>query len=421
MLYDYQQTAVTYAQRHKWVLIGDEQGLGKTLEAIMSVKDITGIKVIVCPSMLKLTWKREIEKWVPEATIEVVLTGKHNYPIHDMGDIWFIISYDMLKHFPKLPQAVIMDESHYIKNLGAKRTKVCHDFCFKHLPEMVILLSGTPIKNSVIEFYSPLKLLSYCPTKSNGDRVEEKSQYAFNVRFSNSSTRIIYAHGRQIEIKEFKGVRNVDKLKQYLRGKYIRRLSENVLDLPEIIDKEIMVSEGEGSTKLWDAYKSHETGEKSVHFSALKIESALSKVNHTTQMALSLLEQGEPCVIFTDHIAPLEQMMGLLYKKCRVEDIQGSTTTLARDKKVQDFQAGKLDILVCTIGAASTGYTLHRARTLIFNDCSWGYTDQLQARKRIHRIGQKHSCVINYILNGKVDLRIKRRIAEKETNLKEVL
>ncbi len=272
MIYDYQKVCIAFAKEKKWCLIGDEQGLGKSMEAIMSVKDLRGTKVIVCPSMLKISWKREIEKWVPGANIEVVLTGKHNYPLHDVGDIYYIISYDLLKHFPKLPQAVIMDESHYLKNLSAKRTQVAHRFVFKHLPEMVLLLSGTPIKNSAIEFYSPLKLLSYCPTNTNGDKVEEKSQYAFNVRFSYSSTRTIYAHGRMIEIKEFKGLRNADKLKQYLRGKYIRRLSEEVLDLPEIIDKEVMVSEGAGSTKLWDAYQSHEAGGKSVHFSALKIE-----------------------------------------------------------------------------------------------------------------------------------------------------
>lgn len=421
MLYEYQKKGIAFLKQKKYALLGDEQGLGKTVQAIMAIKDIGGVKVIVCPSMLKLTWRREIEKWIPGANIEVILNGKHNYPIHDVGDVYYILSYEMLKNFKKLPQAVVFDESHYLKNLGAKRTQTAHSFVFKHLPEMVILLSGTPIKNSAIEFYSPLKLLSYCPTRTNGDKVEEKSQYAFNIRFSNPSTRTIYAHGRQIEIKEFKGLRNLKVLKQYLRGKYIRRISDDVLDLPEIIDKEIMLREGSGNKKLWEAYESHESGKKSVHFSALKIESAMSKCSHTAQMALLLVEQGEPCVIFTDHIAPLEQIYSLLYKKVRVEMIQGSVTPLARDKIVQDFQAGEIDVLVCTIGAGSTGYTLTAARSMIFNDLPWGYVDMIQARKRIHRVGQKHSCVINYMLSGKIDLRIKRRITEKDENLKEVL
>ena len=310
MLYDYQNTGIKFLKEKKYALLGDEQGLGKTVQAIMAVKDIAGVKVIVCPSMLKNTWKREIEKWVPEADIEVILTGKHNFPLHDVGDRYYIVSYEMLKNFKKLPQAVVFDESHYLKNFQAKRTLTAHDFVFKNRPEMVILLSGTPIKNSAIEFYSPLKLLSYCPTRTNGDKVVEKSQYAFNVRFSNPSTRIVYAHGRQIEIKEFKGLRNLKDLKQYLRGKYIRRVSDDVLDLPEIIDKDIILSEGLGSRELWDAYESHEKGVKSPHYSALKIDSAMSKCSHTSLMALNLVEQGEPVVIFTDHIASLERLHG---------------------------------------------------------------------------------------------------------------
>ena len=61
---------------------------------------------------------------------------------------------------------------------------MAHGVVFAKRPEACFCLSGTPIKNNAPEFYSVLKLMSYCPTDTNGVRIPEKNDWAFATKFS---------------------------------------------------------------------------------------------------------------------------------------------------------------------------------------------------------------------------------------------
>lgn len=67
-----------------------------------------------------------------------------------------------------------------------------------------------------------------------------------------------------------------------------------------------------------------------------------------------------------------------------------------RQRRVDDFQSGKLDVLVCTFGVGSVGLTLTRSHRVILMDRPWTPGDLMQAEDRIRRIGQKHSEVGSY-------------------------
>jgi len=107
--------------------------------------------------------------------------------------------------------------------------------------------------------------------------------------------------------------------------------------------------------------------------------------------------------------------------KGRVGIINGGVTPDKRHFLVKEFQEGRLDCLVLTIGAGGKGFKLTRSRHQIFNDQSWVPGDNKQAWKRIHRIGQKRGVIIHYIIGGKIDKLISRSIREKEKVLKDVL
>jgi SWI/SNF-related matrix-associated actin-dependent regulator 1 of chromatin subfamily A len=254
-------------------------------------------------------------------------------------------------------------------------------------------------------------------------KITEKSQYAFNIRFSRPRTQTIHTPNGPLEITKFEGIRNIERLKGYLKGKYLRRLASKVLDLPPLIHKDIILNTQKVKAKeLKKAYESHEEGEKSEHIMTLKSENALSKAKDTAEYTLDLVEQGEPVVVYTDHVAPcMEIAERLKHKKVRVGVIHGGTPTDRRSTLVESFQAGNLDVLVCTIGAASTGFTLTRARNLVFNDFSWSYVDIYQALHRIHRIGQKGICIIHYMLSSEMDQWIKKKVMAKEELLGKVL
>jgi len=417
-LYNHQKIACRFISEKKYVLIGDEMGLGKTLEAIVALLDVEGVKVVVAPAHLRNTWKKEIVKWFPKETVEVVGSSKHVYRQAN----WYILSYSMIEHCEVMPNAVVFDECHYIKNLSAKRTQNSHTMIAGSKPEYCICLSGTPIKNNATEFFSVLKLLSLCPTKTNGIRITEKSQYAFNIRFSYPRTQIVYTPHGSMEVTKFEGIRNLPRLKSYLKGKYLRRLTKNVLDLPEIIDKDIVISVKKDK-KLLEAFQEFEAGCKDEHVMRMKASNALMKVKATVDYVFDLVtEHKEPTIVFTDHVASSKAITTeLLVKKLRVGLIYGGIPTNERGYLVDQFQNSELDVLVCTIGAASTRFTLTRSRNMVFNDYSWSFTDMAQAKKRIHRISQDKTCIVHYILISDADQWIKKKVMEKEKILTQVL
>ena len=127
-------------------------------------------------------------------------------------------------------------------------------------------------------------------------------------------------------------------------------------------------------------------------------------------------------MVFSDHVSPVDDLVnGLLRLKINSAAITGLVLHSLRDTHVKDFQAVKIKVLVCSIKAASVGLTLTAARNVVFNDLSWVPADLEQARKRIHRIGQEHPCMVHYISMGDIDRGIQERIIEKSRLIKEIV
>jgi SNF2 family DNA or RNA helicase len=70
----------------------------------------------------------------------------------------------------------------------------------------------------------------------------------------------------------------------------------------------------------------------------------------------------------------------------------------ARQEIVDDFQAGDLDVIICSYGVGSTGLTLTRSHRVILLERPWTPGDARQAEDRVRRIGQTASTVTSYWL-----------------------
>ena len=122
----FQWAAVRYAIEARRTFLSDEQGLGKTVEALATLEaDEAFPAVVICPASMKLTWEREAASWLPHRTVTVV-SGRGACPIKP-ADIT-ILNYEIVQaHLETLTRkqlkALIADESHYCKNPQAKRTK----------------------------------------------------------------------------------------------------------------------------------------------------------------------------------------------------------------------------------------------------------------------------------------------------------
>ena len=121
----FQRAGVRYLLERRRAFLADEQGLGKTIEAIAALEhDGAYPAIVVCPASLKRNWERELRRWVPHRGVEL-LSGRDGAAA---GAEVTIVNYEIvearLESLRALaPQALVIDESHYCKNTKAKRTK----------------------------------------------------------------------------------------------------------------------------------------------------------------------------------------------------------------------------------------------------------------------------------------------------------
>ena len=399
-LFPYQLEGVEFLMSHHFALLGDQMGLGKTAQAIEVANRTELSTLVICPAFLKGTWEREIEKFSKNPKQ------------------FTITSYSRLKHLEKdfkKYALVICDEIHYLKNMKAQRTCHIHRYMKTNPPERFIGLSGTAIKNRVSEFYSLIKLMDYSTRNTSGINMAKifPDFWKFSGHFS---FRIKKNFGGQTVIT-YEGLQNVDHLKKLLKNKYLRRRTQDVLDLPPITRKTVMVK-GANSEILKEVWKKIKEGKDISSFSAAKKESANCKTDFTIKYAKDLLDAGEdPLIIFTDHIESAKKIAEHLGEVA----ITGGTPVSRRDKMVQAFQAGKIKVLVATTGSLSVGVTLTRSRNIIFNDLPWVPGDLAQAEARIWRISQKRNCVVHAIAWGSIDAHIIETLTKKVDVINKVL
>eukprot|EP00064_Thunnus_orientalis_P009349 superscaffoldBa00001180_g9373 len=166
-LMPFQREGVNFAvSKQGRLLLADDMGLGKTVQAICIAAYYRSEwpLLVVAPSSVRFTWAEAFRRWLPSLTpdsINVVVKAKD----HLRSGLVNIISYDLLSRMDKQQQGnpfnvLIMDESHFLKNIKTAR-------CKSALPLLkaarrVILLSGTPAMSRPSELYT--QILAVRPT-----------------------------------------------------------------------------------------------------------------------------------------------------------------------------------------------------------------------------------------------------------------
>lgn len=400
MLYPYQQTCVDYALRHNYTINACEMGLGKSRIALEAVRKSGERLAVFGPTFLQSVWEMESattgvnHSYFPYSTL-------HKVNVRELRgfDFW------------------VADEVHYCKNPTAKRTHAFYSLLEAVKPRYFLGLTGTPIKNRIPDFWT---LLAFCcanPSRNNGPHLEGdlRKYRAFCRHFCHTHMEK-YKH---VRFEKYTGIKEerVEEFKSYLQGKYIRFTAEGVLkDLPELTRIDVVIDGVKQDAELAAIFFDYMEGRK-VNSTA-KAQSALLKTPNTAEYVKSMRENGvESVVIFTDHIEAARRLGADL----KAQVITGSTPVTVRQKAVADFQLGVLKTIVATIGSLSVGVTLSRASHVVFNDLSWTPSDNQQAEKRIHRIGQKSACFAHYIHATPTDLHIKKTLTEKINTIMRVL
>jgi superfamily II DNA or RNA helicase len=441
----HQEETVRYMLKNRFVICALDMGLGKSPTAITAARRRGGPCLIVCPSYLLLHWEHEISKWAPGAVFQTIRKGKDiGKKIHKSVN-FVLISYNLAQkaeHFFEWARIVVLDEVQELKSMKAKRTEFIHRVVYENSIPDLYMLTGTPIKNRVEEYYSLLALCNYDPRLEEGVKVKAKdtfeefakaympkiAQKDFLTRFPDSiKFADHFSHRRQftmqvknrwITVVKWEGHRNIDELKLYLKGRYIRFASKDILQISEPRTVEILISDTNDKALLseFTNYYSKD-GTDSVK-SDHKAEAALKKVPFTVRYVKDLLENGVDCVpIYTDHVESAKALAAAF----DVPAITGAMPSKQRAQLGKDFQSGHGKVLVATIRSFSTGIDLTRANNLVFNDLAWVPGDNKQTIYRIQRRNQTRQCVIHTVLGSPQDAQISRSLAEKMKTIEAVV
>ena len=424
-LYPFQKKGVAFLERKRGrALIADEMGLGKTIQALAFLQLHPELRpvIVVVPASLKLNWQREINTWMTEKYTTQILSGtkSHKFSVTD----FIIINYDVLSHWIERiktinPQVMIVDEIHYTKNNSAKRTKAVKSLA-KHVPH-VIGLSGTPIVNRPVEAYNCIKMI---------DNAAMPNYWDYTRRYCN---RKYNGYGWDVS-----GASNTEELHERLTNTVmLRRKKADVLkDLPdkvysyvpmELQNRDEYTSAENNFIGFVRRQKGLAAAERAGNAQALaEIEglkqlAVKGKLKAAVDWISNFLDVDGKLVVFCVHKFVVDELMNVFADKA--VKVDGSVTGENRQKAVDDFQTkDNIRLFVGNVKAAGVGITLTASSNVAFLELPWTPGDVTQAEDRCHRIGQKNSVNIHYLLaNDTIESRIAKLLDKKRKVLDSVL
>jgi hypothetical protein len=384
-----------------------------TMQSVISAIECGAKKIlIVCPSSAKINWEREIN-YFQEEDIAIISGSRWSHAK------FTIINFDILKNFhtlkddnndgmPAIRDLVnakfdlcIIDEAHNLRNHKSIRGAIMTELCVDYGIEKVWLLSGTPVANRPMDFYNLLKLI--------------KSPLVDNWKFYVQR----YCEGRQITqtLKNRKkrkiwltnGASNLDELSIKTRNLLLRRMKDEVLDMP---DKIRVPNYLKMSSKqqleydsLWEDYLIERKKQKKkgsiqrdlVELGLLRKYIAMETIPETISLVDEVIEQGHKVIIFTCFTDELHALAEHYGNNCVIH--YGEMNEKEKQKSVDKFQLeGGPMVFIGNIISAGVAITLTRSTYVVFNSFDWVPGNSEQAEDRSYRLGQKNNVTVYYNL-----------------------
>ena len=389
----FQRAGVRYVLEARRSFLADEQGLGKTVEALAALEaDDAFPAVVVCPASLKLNWCREAAHWLPHRSIAVVSGTSGTIEEADIT----VINYEIVHaHGTRLqlrrPKALVLDESHYVKNPRAKRTQAVRRLANSLPPDALKLaLTGTPVMNHPDELIAQLRIIG---------RLED---FGSGARFS----------------RRFQGAGAEERIHWHLRRRcFVRRLKADVLPqlpakrqvvVPVALDNEAEYRLAERDVVAWLREQPLELSELEAKVQATLRAERLAQLNALKRLAArgklpaalawidDFLASDEPLVVFTGN---REVQQRVVQRFPDALHILGDDSVERRQEAVEAFQRPDgPQLLLAATRVGGQGITLTRASNVAFLDLEWTPAMHDQAEDRLHRIGQRDAVTAWYLL-----------------------
>jgi hypothetical protein len=394
---DHQKSGIKFLLTRNGAILADDMGLGKSMQSIVAAIESGAKKIlIVCPSSAKINWQREIN-YLQEEDITIISGSRWSHAK------FTIINFDILKNFhtlkddkndgmPPIRDLVnsnfdlcIIDEAHNLRNHKSIRGAIMTELCVDYGIERVWLLSGTPVANRPMDFYNLLRLI--------------KSPLVDNWKFYAQR----YCEGKQItttlknrtkrKIWITNGASNLDELSIKTRNLLLRRMKDEVLDMP---DKIRVPNYFKMSNKqqleydsLWEDYLLERKKQKKkgtiqrdlVELGLLRKYIAMETIPETMALVDEVIEQGHKVIIFTCFTDELNALAEHYGNNCVIH--YGELNEKEKQKSVDKFQMeGGPMVFIGNIISAGIAITLTRATYVVFNSFDWVPGNSEQAEDR---------------------------------------
>lgn len=415
-LYPFQKKGIGFLEKKEGrALIADEMGLGKTLQALgwISLHPELRPVVIVCPASVKLKWEREIKECMHRSA--QVLSGTS--PTKIENDI-VIINYDILGPWLDTlisidPKVVVLDECHYVKN---RRTKRASNVSVLTSGRTVTGLSGTPVMNSPRESFNIIRTI---------DKNVFPNFRSFENMYCFDDDSLLELH------------------RKLINSVMIRRLKKDVLsELPDKVRGTVPIEVDHGSMQEYLAIEDEmdeiirdffrqgydnyfdvppkERGAVLKKLNEMRVKSGEIKLPGIVEWIEDFLECDGKLVVFAHHRKIVEEIHRSF--PCSVA-FYGGTDMNKREKAVEAFQNDpSVRLFVGNINAAGIGIDLTAASNVAFAELPWTPAHLVQAEDRCHRIGQKKSVNVFYLLaSGTIDDRMMEILDKKQRIVDAVL
>lgn len=411
----FQKAAIEYALYPKNVLIADPPGSGKTVMASGIINNIFGIQavLVICPSFLKINWKRELDKWlVQKRSTEIVSGQKTEFPLSDI----VIINYELLKHhrsslYSRYWDLVIIDEAHKLKSKNADRTREVFGGIKREDGKIVerirglqtercLALTGTPALNG-----KPKELWTLIQALDSEGLGSD--WFSFAKRYCKLEQ---FQMGDR-KVTKWDGAENLEELQQRMRSSFmIRREKKDILkNLPPKTRQIVPLEPGTKKLKKLLAAESAHFDEYVAKFGedippdafgefATKMrETGLETAKAAIEIIAADLEDHNKIVVFTYHKDVAEFIHNQFKNNAAL--VTGDTAMAERQFSVDCFQSEHMpQMIVATQGSLGVGVTLTAAHLAIFVERSFVPGEVEQAEDRLHRIGAEEPVLIKHVV-----------------------
>ncbi|XP_019382822.1 PREDICTED: chromodomain-helicase-DNA-binding protein 1-like [Gavialis gangeticus] len=425
-------------ERQHGCILGDEMGLGKTCQTISLLVYLAGNFInkgpflILCPLSVLSNWKEELKRFAPGLSFVTYVGDKEERaelqrdlkaPSHFQV---LLTTYEIcLKDATFLKcfnwAALVVDEAHRLKNQNSLLHKTLSEFS----ASFSLLLTGTPIQNSLQELYSLLSFIE--PDIFPKDQVDEFVQYYHEIETESKPAKELHSLLQPFLLRRVKAEVAADLPKKVEVVLYHGMSALQRKYYKAILMKDLDAFENEAGRKVKLQNVLIQLRKCVAHpylFNGVEPEpfeigdhliEASGKLCLLDKLLSFLYAGGHRVLLFSQMTQMLDILQDYMdYRGYSYERLDGSVRGEERHLAIRNFGQQPIFIFLLSTRAGGVGMNLTAADTVIFVDSDFNPQNDLQAIGRAHRIGQnKPVKIIRLIGRDTVEEIIYRRAVSK--------